>query len=299
MIFDNVREMIGNTPYLILEEESNDSKIYLKLEYLNPGMSVKDRAVLGMLTSLEEKGELEGKSVIVEPTSGNTGISIAMLSKAFGMKAILTMPESMSRERVELLKAYGAEVVLTDGSKGMMGAIMKAEEILKENSSAVMLRQFENSANPGFHYNTTALEILKDVPDLTAFVAGVGTGGTFSGVSRRLRETDENIRLIAVEPTDSPVISGGRPGPHKIQGIGAGFIPGNLDVSLIDEVKQVSFEDALSGINIVREKLGILIGISAGANVFVSLEMAKEKPGQKIVTIVPDNAQKYMSLGVY
>ncbi|MBU5591376.1 cysteine synthase A [Clostridium sp. MSJ-4] len=302
MIFNNVLEMIGNTPLLKLENlmKENEGEIYLKLEKYNPAGSVKDRAALGMIEKAEETGALKAGDVIVEPTSGNTGIALAMIGNLKGYKVIIVMPDTMSVERRNIIKAYGAELILTDGTKGMKGAISKAQEIVQGKQGYFIPQQFLNIANPEKHYKTTAEEILKEVPDIDIFVAGVGTGGTISGVGRRLKELKSDIKIIAVEPEKSPVLSGGEPGPHKIQGIGAGFIPDIYDGTVVDEIIKVKDEEAFEAARLVASKEGMLIGISSGANVVASLKLAKEYGKQvKIVTVAPDGGEKYLSMGLY
>lgn len=302
MIFNNVLEMVGNTPLLTLGNLGGKDigKIYLKLEKFNPAGSIKDRAALGMVEKAEKLGLLKSGDTIVEPTSGNTGIALAMIGKLKGYKVIIVMPDTMSVERRNMIKAYGAELILTDGTKGMKGAIGKAEEMTKGKEGYFIPQQFLNIANPEKHYETTAEELLKDVPDIDIFVAGVGTGGTISGVGRRLKELKSDIKVIAVEPEKSQVLSGGNPGPHKIQGIGAGFIPDIYDASVVDEIIKVKDEDAFEAARLVALKEGMLIGISSGANVHASLEIAKRYGKDiKIVTVAPDGGEKYISMGLY
>ncbi|ERI92625.1 cysteine synthase A [Clostridiales bacterium oral taxon 876 str. F0540] len=302
MIFNNALEMVGNTPLLKLNNivKEGMAEIYLKLEKYNPGGSVKDRAALGMIERAEELGLIKAGDTIVEPTSGNTGIALAMIGKLKGYRVIIVMPETMSVERRSLIRAYGAELVLTEGAKGMKGAIAKAQEIAENEKGFYIPQQFINEANPNKHYATTAEEIVKDVTDLDLFVAGVGTGGTITGVGKRLKELRPEVKVIAVEPEKSPVISGGQPGPHKIQGIGAGFIPEIYNKEFVDKVFTASEEEAFEAARLVAKEEGILIGISSGANVAIAIKLAKELgEGKKIVTIAPDGGEKYLSMGLY
>ncbi|HCX61537.1 MAG TPA: cysteine synthase A [Clostridiales bacterium] len=288
--------LIGNTPIVQLPEEN----IFIKMEKFNPGGSIKDRTALGMILDAEKKGLLQKDSVIVEPTSGNTGIALALIGRLKGYKVILTMPETMSVERRTMISSYGATLVLTEGSKGMKGAIERANEILKENSKNFMPDQFNNPANPEFHYMTTAEEIIKQLNDLDIFTAGVGTGGTITGVSRRLKEYNKNIKIAGVEPEKSPVISGGNPGPHKIQGIGAGFIPNTYNGENVDEILMITEEEAIDTAVEVSAKTGILVGISSGANVAAARKLAaKYGNNKKILTIAPDGGEKYLSMVKY
>lgn len=301
MIYNNVLEMIGNTPVLKVSSlnDENSADVYVKLEKFNVGGSVKDRAALGMIEKAEELGLLNKDSVIVEPTSGNTGISIAMIGKLKGYRVIIVMPDTMSKERRSLIKAYGAELLLTEGSKGMKGAIEKANELGKKDGYFIP-QQFENIANPEKHYQTTAEEIYKDIPDLDYFIAGVGTGGTITGVSKNLKKKLPNLKSIAVEPTDSPVLGGGKPGPHKIQGIGAGFVPSIYEEKYVDEIRTVSNEDAYDIAKRFGVEEGVLIGISSGAAIKVALDLAnKVGKGKKILVIAPDGGEKYISTGLY
>lgn len=277
MIYNGILELIGKTPILKLNNlvsDDNMAEVYVKLEKFNPGGSVKDRAALGMIEKAEKEGLLKKGSIIVEPTSGNTGIGLALIGKLKGYKVIIVMPETMSKERRDLIKAYGAELVLTDGSKGMKGAIEKAIEIAVGDEYFIP-QQFENYANPEKHYETTAEEIYKDIPDLDAIVAGVGTGGTLVGISKNLKNKNAQIKTVAVEPFSSPILSGGKPGAHKIQGIGAGFIPGIYDEKYIDEVLKVKDEDALKITKDVAQIEGVLVGISSGAAIYGAIEIAK------------------------
>lgn len=301
MIYNNILELIGNTPILKVKSLTDDNcgEVYVKLEKFNPGGSVKDRAALGMIEKAEAEGILRPGVTIVEPTSGNTGIGLAMIGRLKGYKVIIIMPETMSKERRDLIKAYGAELVLTDGSKGMKGAIDKALEYDKKGGYFIP-QQFENNSNAQKHFETTAEEIYKDISDLDYLVAGVGTGGTITGVAKKLKSKIADLKVIAVEPASSAVISGGNPGAHKIQGIGAGFIPSVYDGEFIDEVIAVEDKDAL---NITKEyalKEGVLVGISSGAAIFAAIELAKKVGnGKKILAIAPDGGEKYISMGVF
>ncbi len=301
MIYNNVIDMIGNTPIIKLNNAAadNSAEVYVKLEKYNPAGSVKDRAAFGMIEKAEELGLLKKGDTIVEPTSGNTGIALAMVGNVKGYKVVIVMPDTMSKERRDMIRAFGAELVLTEGAKGMKGAISKAQELVEEKGY-FMPQQFLNVANPEKHYATTAKEILSDIPDLDAFVAGVGTGGTITGVGKHLKEINSEVKVVAVEPEKSPVISGGQPGPHKIQGIGAGFIPENYKAEVVDKVLQVSEEAAFETARLVAAKEGILVGISSGAAISAALNLAKELgAGKKILVIAPDGAEKYMSMGLF
>ena len=301
MIYNNVLELIGKTPVLKLNNFNleNAAEVFVKLEKYNPGGSVKDRAALGMIEAAERDGLLKEGSVIVEPTSGNTGIALAMIGKLKGYKVIIVMPDTMSKERRDLITAYGAELVLTEGIKGMKGAIEKAEEMV-EKHGYFMPQQFENFANSLKHYETTANEIYEDIKELDVFVAGVGTGGTVSGIAKRLKELNPNVKVVAVEPKSSPVISGGNPGAHKIQGIGAGFIPGIYEGKYVDEVMTVDDNDAIRTAVEFAEKESVLIGISSGAAVYAAIEIAKTiGAGKKVLAIAPDGGEKYISMGIY
>ncbi|MBY2430765.1 cysteine synthase A [Clostridioides difficile] len=302
MLYNNALELIGNTPVVRLNNldcTNGCSNIYVKLEKVNPAGSIKDRAVYEMLEGLEQRGELKKGDVLVEATSGNTGIALSMIGKLKGYEVVIVMPETMSVERRNLMKAYGANLVLTDGKAGMAGSIEKANELLKENPNYKSLKQFENKDNPNAHYKTTAVEIMNDVKDLDIFVCGVGTGGTLIGTARYLKEQNPNIRVIALEPKKSPAISENKTGPHKIQGIGANFVPENYDSSVVDEVILVDDEDAFDTVKLLAAKEGILVGISSGANIFGAIEMAKKYPDKKIVTVAPDGVDKYMSMGIF
>ena len=301
MVYENLIDLIGNTPVIKLNNifGGDIADIYVKLEGYNLGNSVKDRAALGMIEAAEKAGKLKPGGTIVEPTSGNTGISLALISKLKGYKVILVMPDTMSVERRSIIAAYGAELILTEGKKGMNGAIEKAGELIENNPDFFMPQQFKNSANPLKHYETTGEEIIKDLPDLDAFVAGVGTGGTISGAGKRLKEFNSEIKIVAVEPQESPVISGGKPGPHKIQGIGAGFVPDNLDLSVVDEAIEIPTERAFEICRILAEN-GLLLGASSGANIAAAYETAKKLgKGKKVLTISPDSGEKYLSLNIW
>jgi cysteine synthase A len=301
-MYNNVLDMIGSTPVLKLNKlvKGDMADIFVKLEKFNPAGSIKDRAALGMIEKAESLGLLKQGFTIIEPTSGNTGIALAMIGRIKGYEVIIVMPDTMSVERRNLIKAYGAQLVLTDGTKGMKGAINKAKEIAEENSNFFIPQQFTNLANPEKHYATTAEEIISDVEDVDVFVAGVGTGGTITGVGRRLKEINKNIKIVAVEPEKSPVLSGGEPGPHKIQGIGAGFIPDIYDASVIDEILKISDEEAFEMAKLMSKEEGMLVGISTGANIAAAIKIAKKiGKGRKIVTISPDGGEKYISMDIY
>lgn len=306
MLVKHAYELVGNTPLLELtnleEKMVLKAKIFAKVEYFNPAGSVKDRIALEMIVDAEEKGLLKKDSVIIEPTSGNTGIGLASIAAMKGYRVILTMPESMSIERRKLLKAYGAEIVLTEASKGMKGAIEKANELAKENPNSVILGQFDNPANPRAHYQTTGPEIYKDLNGkVDYFVAGVGTGGTITGVGRYLKQQNANIKVVAVEPLSSPVLSKGESGPHKIQGIGAGFVPNTLDTKIYDEVVTISNEDAFEYGRMIGKVEGILIGISSGAALKAAIDLAKkeENKNKNIVVLLPDTGDRYLSTALY
>ena len=301
MIYNSMLDLIGKAPILKLNKmvEENSAEVYVKLEKFNPGGSVKDRAALGMIEKAEELGILKEGSTIVEPTSGNTGIAISMIGKMKGYRVIIVMLETMSKERRDLIKAYGAELILTEGAKGMKGAIAKATELVNEHGY-FMPQQFENIANANKHYETTAEEILEDFEQLDAFVAGVGTGGTITGVSKKLKEHINTLKVVAVEPEKSQVLAGKGPGAHKIQGIGAGFIPSIYEAENIDEIIAVTDEDAIKTAVEFAQKEGVLIGISSGAAVFAALQVAKKLgQGKKVVVVAPDGGEKYISMGIY
>lgn len=298
MINNNVLDMIGNTPMIKLNNIGN-SNLYVKLEKYNPAGSIKDRAVYYMVENLEKNGLLKKGDVLVEATSGNTGIALSMIGSLKGYKVIIVMPETMSIERRTLMKAYGAELILTDGSLGMKGSIEMMNKLLSENTNYISLKQFENEYNPLAHYETTGVEIYNQVKDIDIFVCGVGTGGTISGVGKYLKEQNPNIKVVAVEPEGSPVISKNKKGSHKIQGIGAGFIPKNYNENVVDEVMTITDEESYEGVRIMAQKEGILVGISSGANVYAALKLCEMYPDKKIVTVVPDGIDKYMSMGIF
>jgi cysteine synthase len=303
-IYDDVTQTIGNTPLVRLNKLSAglNATVAVKMESRNPLGSVKDRIGVAMIEAAEKSGELKPGAIIVEPTSGNTGIGLAFAAAAKGYKLILTMPETMSIERRRLLAVLGAELILTPGAEGMPGAIKEAEQLVGTLPNAYMPQQFDNAANPEIHRKTTAIEIWNDTDGtVDLFVAGVGTGGTLTGVGSVLKKKKPSVKVVAVEPTDSPVISGGEPGPHKIQGIGAGFIPTNLDTKLIDEVIQISAEDAGETARRLAREEGILCGISAGGNVWAALELAKrpENEGKLIVTVICDTGERYLSTWLF
>ncbi|WP_417898382.1 cysteine synthase A [Bacillus haimaensis] len=301
-VANSIEELIGQTPIVklnrIVEEDMAD--VYLKLEFMNPGSSVKDRIALAMIDAAIEEGTLKEGDTIIEPTSGNTGIGLAMVAAAKGLKAILVMPDTMSLERRNLLRAYGAELVLTPGAEGMGGAIRKAEAISKEKD-LFMPQQFNNKANPEIHRKTTGKEIVEQMGDhLDAFVSGIGTGGTITGAGEVLKEAYPGIKIVAVEPTDSPVLSGGKPGPHKIQGIGAGFVPSILDTEIYDQVITVKNEEAFEYARLAAKAEGILGGISSGAAIFAALKVAKELgKGKKVLAVIPSNGERYLSTALY
>ena len=305
-IYNNVTELIGKTPILKLnnysEKEAVEANIFAKLEYFNPAGSVKDRVAAAMISAAEENGILKPGATIIEPTSGNTGIGLASVGTAKGYKVILTMPETMSVERRNLVKAYGAEVVLTEGALGMTGAIKKAEDLKNEIDGAVILGQFVNPANPKAHYDTTGPEIWADLEGrIDAFVAGVGTGGTVSGIGKYLKEKNPNIKVFAVEPSSSPVLSEGHGGAHKIQGIGAGFVPDTLNTEIYDEVITVPNEAAFETGNKIAKAEGILVGISSGAALWAAQQIAArdEFKGKNIVVLLPDTGERYLSTAIF
>lgn len=305
-IAQSLTDLIGNTPLLELTNynqiNSLKARLIAKLEYFNPNGSVKDRIGYGMIRDAEEKGQLKKDSVIIEPTSGNTGIALAFVAAAKGYRLILTMPETFSIERRNLLKALGAELVLTAGADGMPGAIRKAEELAKQTPNSFMPNQFNNPANPEVHRKTTAEEIWRDTDGkVDIFVGGVGTGGTITGVGETLKTKNPKLKVIAVEPNDSPVLSGGKPGPHRIQGIGAGFIPGVLNIKFIDEIIKVTNEDAFETSRMLAKTEGLLVGISSGAAAFAATEIAKrpENKDKIIVVLLPDTGERYLSTPLF
>lgn len=300
-VANSITDLIGQTPIVKLNRITGEdhADVYLKLEFMNPGSSVKDRIALSMLEAAEENGELKPGDTFVEPTSGNTGIGLAMVAAAKGYQAVLVMPDTMSMERRNLLKAYGAKLVLTPGSEGMGGAIRKAEELAKEHNY-FMPQQFQNKANPEVHRLTTGKEIVDEFDELDAFVAGIGTGGTITGAGEALKKHFPSIKLYAVEPTDSPILSGGKPGPHKIQGIGAGFVPSILDTDVYDEVIQVENEQAFEWARKAAREEGILGGISSGAAIYAALEVAKKLgKGKKVLAVIPSNGERYLSTPLF
>ncbi|CAM3397079.1 cysteine synthase A [Nosocomiicoccus ampullae] len=304
-VFNNINEAIGHTPLVKLNRLTDDNMadVYVKLEFMNPGSSVKDRIALAMIEAAEEAGKLTKDTTIVEPTSGNTGIGLAMVAASKGYKAVLVMPDTMSKERRNLLKAYGAELVLTPGADGMKGAIKKANE-LAEKDGYFMPQQFENPANPKIHENTTGPELVEQAKSagftIDAFIAGVGTGGTVTGVGHVLKENNPNTKVYALEPSDSPVLSGGESGPHKLQGLGAGFVPDTLDTEVYDGVVKVENETAFEYARKLAKEEGILGGISSGAAVYAALEEAKKLgKGKTVVTVLPSNGERYLSTPLF
>ncbi|WP_019123096.1 cysteine synthase A [Brevibacillus massiliensis] len=304
-VAQTITDLIGQTPLVKLNRvvSGDMADIYLKLEFFNPGSSVKDRIALAMVEAAEQDGTLKPGDTIIEPTSGNTGIGLAMVAAAKGYRAIFVMPETMSMERRNLLRAYGAELVLTPGSEGMGGAIRKAEEIVKENPSYFMPQQFNNPANPKVHRETTGRELLeqaKELGGIDAFVAGIGTGGTITGAGEVLKEAYPQIHIVAVEPAASAVLSGEKPGPHKLQGLGAGFVPKILNTEIYDEIIKVENEQAFETARQIAREEGILGGISSGAAVFAALQVARRLgPGKKVVAVVPSNGERYLSTPLY
>lgn len=305
-IYKNLSDLVGKTPLLEISNYSNEkdlkAKVVAKLEYFNPAGSVKDRIAKAMIEDAENKGLLKSDSVIIEPTSGNTGIGIASIGTAKGYKVIIVMPETMSVERRTLIKAYGAEIVLTEGAKGMKGAIAKAEELAAETPNSFIPGQFRNPANPEIHKNTTGPEIWEDTDGkVDIFVAGIGTGGTITGVGEFLKSKNPNLKIVAVEPADSPVLSEGKAGPHKIQGIGAGFVPDILNTKVYDEIITVKNEEAFATARELSKSEGLLVGISSGAATFAASELAKrpENAGKTIVVLLPDTGERYLSVGLF
>lgn len=306
-IYENATELIGHTPLMKVsnyakEQGIEDATLLVKVELFNPAGSVKDRVALAMIEDAEKKGKLKPGATIIEPTSGNTGIGLASVAAAKGYRTVLTLPETMSVERRNLLKAYGAELVLTEGTKGMKGAIAKAEELQKEIPNSIILGQFDNPANPAAHAATTGPEIWEDTDGkVDIFVAGVGTGGTVTGIGTFLKSKNPDIRVVAVEPADSPVLSGGKPGPHKLQGIGAGFVPSILNTEIYDEVFTVTTEEAFSSGRLIAHKEGILVGITSGAALYAAAQIAKrpENKGKTIVALLPDSGDRYLSTPMF
>lgn len=298
-IYADILEKIGRTPLVRISKlNRGNAEVLVKVESFNPAGSVKDRIAIGMIEAAEKAGKIAPGALIIEPTSGNTGIGLALVAAVKGYRLILTMPDTMSIERRKLLAAYGAELVLTEGALGMKGAIAKAEELAQTHPGSFIPQQFDNPANPEYHKHTTAEEIWQDVGGrVDAFVAGVGTGGTLTGVGEVLKARNPDVKLIAVEPSDSPVLSGGRPGPHKIQGIGAGFVPSVLDTQIIDEIFPVGAEDAGDTVRAAAKREGLLVGISSGAALFAALELSKrpEYAGKRIIALLPDTGERYLS----
>ena len=294
--YESLIETIGNTPLVRINKLSKSNNLYAKVEFFNPAGSVKDRIALAMIETAEKQGLINEDTTIIEPTSGNTGIGLALISAIKGYKIILTMPETMSVERRKLLAAYGAELVLTEGSKGMKGAIEKAEELHKKIANSFIPQQFKNPANPEKHYNTTAKEIWKDSEEkVDIFVAGVGTGGTVSGVGKYLKEQNKNIQIVAVEPESSPVLSKGIAGSHKIQGIGAGFVPDTFNKDVVDKIVTVSNENAIETARLSAKKEGLLIGISSGASLYAAINLANENLEKTVVALLPDTGERYLT----
>ncbi len=306
-IYENATELIGHTPLMKVsnyakDQGVEDATLLVKVELFNPAGSVKDRVALAMIEDAEKKGKLKPGATIIEPTSGNTGIGLASVAAAKGYRTVLTLPETMSVERRNLLKAYGAELVLTEGAKGMKGAIAKAEELQKEIPNSIILGQFDNPANPAAHAATTGPEIWEDTDGkVDIFVAGVGTGGTVTGIGTFLKSKNPDIRVVAVEPADSPVLSGGKPGPHKLQGIGAGFVPSILNTQIYDEVFTVTTEEAFSSGRLIAHREGILVGITSGAALYAAAQIAKrpENKGKTIVALLPDSGDRYLSTPMF
>lgn len=298
-VYNSITETIGDTPIIRLNRMvPPGAHIYVKSERCNPGGSIKDRPALSMIDDAVARGLLKEGGTIVEPTSGNMGISLAMIAAARGYHAVIVMPDSMTRERISLMKAYGAEIVLSPGANGMQGAVELAESIAKERGG-FLCGQFDNPANAAAHRTTTGREILKDIPDIDLVYAGFGTGGTASGIARAFIDAGSKAKVIGIEPDESPLVTGGRSGPHRIQGIGANFVPGNLDESILGGVETVKGEDAVRTAVKLARKEGIFAGISSGANVFAAIREAEKHPEKKILAILPDGGEKYMSLGIY
>ncbi|MEJ6462615.1 cysteine synthase A [Fusobacterium polymorphum] len=301
MIYNNLLDLIGNTPVVKVDfKDENIADVYVKLEKFNLSGSVKDRAALGMIEAAEKEGLLKEGSVIIEPTSGNTGIALALIGRLKGYKVIIVMPDTMSIERRATLKAYGAELILTDGTKGMGEAIAVAEKLAAENPNYFLPQQFNNKANPEKHYETTGKELLDDFKVIDAFVAGVGTGGTIVGVAKRLKERSKDTKVIGVEPSTSAVLSGEKPGKHSIQGIGTGFIPKNYDASVVDEIVKISSEEAFEYAKKASHDFGLFVGISSGANIAAAYQVAKKLgKGKIVVTLAPDGGEKYLSVEAF
>ena len=298
--YENITDAIGDTPLIRLNRLSPEgSSVYVKLEGKNPGGSVKDRAVLYMINDAEARGQLQAGGTIIEPTSGNTGIAIAMIAAARGYKAVLVMPDTMSKERRAYMAAYGAEFVLTPGAEGMKGAVDKAIELQKNTPGSIILGQFDNPANILAHRYGTGKEILRDLPDVDAVTAGFGTGGTASGIAYAFKDAGSKAKVIAIEPAESQMIGKGTPGPHKIQGIGANFVPRNLDRSVVKDIIAVPSQAALDAAKNIARAEGLFLGISASANVLAAIDYAKAHPGSKVVAIAPDGGDKYVSMGIY
>ncbi len=299
MLYNNILETIGNTP-LVKLNKITDKNIFVKVESFNPAGSIKDRVAYNMISNALKDKVIDKNSTIIEPTSGNTGVGLCMASAYLGLKIIIVMPETMSEERKRLMKAYGAKLVLTDGALGMKGAINKANELHKEIENSFIPQQFANKFNPEIHYKTTSEEILRDLNGkIDYFVAGIGTGGTITGVGKKLKEKNPDVKIIGVEPYSSPFLTKGEAGAHKIQGIGAGFKPEILDLSIIDEIITVKNEDAFSSTKMLAQKEGILAGISSGANIWASIKISAEHPDKNIVAVLPDTGERYLSTGVF
>ena len=299
-IYNSITDTIGGTPMVRLNKLSPaGSQVYVKIESKNPGGSIKDRAVLYMINDAETRGKLKVGGTIIEPTSGNTGIAIAMIAAARGYKAILVMPDTMSKERMAYMKAYGAELVLTPGSLGMKGTIDKANELVETIPNSIIVGQFDNPANVLAHRLGTGREILADLPDVDYVVAGFGSGGTISGIAWAFKDAGSDAKTVAVEPEESALLTAGSAGPHKIQGIGANFVPANLQMDVVTEVQTVKGDDAIAMAKTVTREEGIFIGISAGANIFKAIEIARKNPGSKVVAVIPDGGDKYVSMGIY
>ncbi len=298
MIYNSMTEIIGNTPMVRLARLSPEAKLYAKVESFNPAGSVKDRAALYMIAEAEEKGLVSAGGTLIAPTSGNTGIGLAAVGRIRGYRVILTMPDSMSVERISLLKAYGGEVVLTPAADGMQGSVNKAQELARDIPNSTIIAQFDSRANALAHYETTGPEIYRDLPDVDILVAGIGTGGTITGIARYLKEQNPNVVIIGIEPYDSPLITKGYSGSHKLQGIGANFIPSVLDMSLVDQVITITTEEAFGGMHALVEKEGLLCGITSGAAVSGAVKLASlpENKGKKIVALLPDTGERYLSV---